>query len=67
MEKTGYIILAVVSVVFLILMLAGFINSLPYGILGLLLIIGLGILLIKVISVRLSSKEDDYYSKKVEK
>lgn len=67
MEKVAYIILAAIAVLFLFGMLAGFIAALPYGIIGLLIIIAFGLLFIKVIKDRLSSKEDDYYSKKVEK
>ena len=67
MEKVAYIILAAIAIVFLFGMLAGFIAAFPYGIIGLLIIIAFGLLFIKVLKDRLSSKEDDYYSKKVEK
>jgi hypothetical protein len=67
MEKTGYILLAIVAFCWLIAMLVGMIAAFPLGIIGLIAIVGFGILFIKVLSERLSSKEDDYYSKNVEK
>jgi len=67
MEKIAYAILSIIAVVFFICMLAGFIAAFPYGIVGFLLIIAFGLLFIKVLKEHLSSKEDDYYSKKVEK
>jgi len=67
MEKIAYTILSIIALAFFICMLAGLIAAFPYGIVGLLLIIAFGLLFIKVLKDRLSSKEDDYYSKKVEK
>ena len=67
MEKIGYILLAVVAVCWLIAMLFGMIAAFPFGIVGLLAIIGVGFLFAKVVKDRLSSKEDNHYSKNVEK
>jgi len=67
MEKIGYILLAIVAVCWLIAMLFGMIAAFPFGIVGLLAIIGVGFLFAKVVKDRLSSKEDDHYSKNVEK
>ena len=44
----------------------GLIAALPYGLIGLVAIIGLGFLFAKVIKDRLENKEDDHYSDNVE-
>jgi hypothetical protein len=67
MEKIAYILLSIVALCWLIGMLAGMIAAFPFGIIGLVAMLGIGLLFIKVLKERLSSKEDDYYSKKVEK
>lgn len=67
MEKIGYILLLIVAVCWLIAMLVGMIAAFPFGIIGLVAIIGIGLLFAKVVKDRLSSKEDDHYSKNVEK
>ena len=67
MEKIGYILLLIVVVCWLIAMLVGMIAAFPFGIVGLLAIVGVGLLFAKVVKDRLSSKEDDHYSKNVEK
>ncbi len=71
MEKIGYILLAIVAVVWLVTivagMVAGMIVSFPVGIIGLVAIIGIGLLLAQVIKDRLTNKEDHHYSKTVEK
>jgi len=66
-EIIAYIILGSIQLLFIILMIYGMIKVLPYGIIGLLLITGFGLLLIKAIKDRLKSKEDNYYSKNIEK
>ena len=67
MEKAGYVLLAIVAIVYLLLVIGGLIIAFPWGIIGLVLIVGLGLLFIRVLKDRLSSKEDDYYSKHVER
>jgi hypothetical protein len=67
MEKIGYILLSIVAICWLIGMIAGMIAALPFGIVGLVAIAGVGFLLIKVIKDRLGSAEDDHYSKSVDK
>lgn len=47
--------------------LFGMIQAFPFGILGLIPLIGILILLFVVVREQLTSKEDDYYSKNVEK
>jgi hypothetical protein len=48
-------------------MIWGMISAFPYGLIGFVAIVGVGCLLVKVVADRLSNKEDDYYSKNVEK
>ncbi|MFL0803496.1 MAG: hypothetical protein K6L81_07235 [Agarilytica sp.] len=66
-EGVGYTILGVIAFMYLIAMVAGFFAILPYGLVGLALLIAVGALLLKVFKERISNKEDDYYSKKVDK
>jgi hypothetical protein len=66
-EKWGYSLLGIIAVVYLLAMLAGMIAAFPFGLFGLLLIAGIGILLVKVVKERMQNKEDDYYSSKVDK
>jgi F0F1-type ATP synthase assembly protein I len=48
-------------------MLAGMVATFPFGLIGLVAIVGVGALLIKVIKERRSNAEDDHYSKTVDK
>jgi len=43
----------------------GMIVAIPWGIIGLIAIIGIGFLFMQVLSDRLSNKEDDYYEKNI--
>jgi hypothetical protein len=67
MEYIGYILLAIVALCWLIAMIVGMIVAFPWGIIGLVAIIGFGFLFAKVIKDRLANKEDDHYSKTVDK
>jgi hypothetical protein len=67
MEYLGYFLLAIVVIIWIIAMVIGMIVAFPFGIIGLVAITGVGLLLIKVISDRLQNKEDDHYSKNVDK
>lgn len=67
MEYIGYILLALVTLCWLIIMIVGMIEAFPWGIIGLVAIIGIGFLFAKVIKDRLANKEDDHYSKTVDK
>jgi len=66
MEKIGYVLLGIVAVVYLGLMVAGMIAAFPWGLIGLVAMVGVGFLMVKVISDRLASPEDDYYDKNVD-
>lgn len=66
-EKVGYSCLAIVAVVYIAVMLAGVVAAFPYGLVILVLMLGFGVLLVKVVKERLANKEDDHYSRSVEK
>ena len=67
MERLGYLLLLAVAAVWLYAMIRGMIALLPYGIVGLVALAGVGLLLAKVVKDRVASTEDDYYSKNVER
>ncbi len=66
-EKIGYLCLGLVAVCYLVAMLIGMVAAFPLGLIGLVAIVGIGALLIKVISERRNNAEDDHYSKTVDK
>ncbi len=67
MEYIGYILLGIVAIGWFIAILVGMVSSLPYGLLGFVPILGIGFLFAKVVKDRLANKEDDYYSKNIDK
>ena len=67
MESIGYILLGIVTVCWLIAMVVGMIAAFPVGGIGLAAIVGIGFLFAKVLKDRLANKEDNHYSKTVEK
>jgi len=67
MEKTAYIILIIVTIVWIIAWIVGMFENVWLGIIGLATIIGLGLLFIKALTDRLESKKDDKYSRDVKK
>ena len=67
MEIVAYVILTIVAICWLIAIVAGMIVAFPFGIIGLVVIIGFGLLFVKALSDRLSSRKNDRYSKDVEK
>jgi len=67
MENIGYVLLGIVAVCWFLAMIAGMVAAFPFGIIGLVAISGIGFLLAKVIKDRLQNKEDDYYTKNVDK
>ena len=66
MEKLGYVLLAIVALAWITVVITGLVMAFPWGLIGLIGILGLGILLIKVLADRLSNKEDDHYSNNVD-
>ena len=67
MEKIGYILLSIAAVCWIIAVIIGVVVAFPVGIIGLIAIAGIGFLFAKVIKERLANKEDDYYSKTIDK
>jgi hypothetical protein len=67
MEKIGYVLLSIVALCWLVAMLFGMIAAFPFGIIGLVAIVGIGFLFAKVIKDRLANKEDAHYTKNVDK
>lgn len=66
MEYIGYVFLVIVALIWIIALFIGMIAAFPYGLVGLIAIIGIGFLFAKVIKERLENKEDDHYSDNVE-
>jgi hypothetical protein len=67
MEKLGYLLLFAVAAVWLYAMIRGMVALLPYGLIGLVALAGLGLLFAKVVKDRVENTEDDYYSKHVDR
>jgi len=67
MEKIAYVLLLIVALCWLLAMFVGMVAAFPMGLIGLVGIAGIGLLFIKVIRERLKNKEDDYYSKNIDK
>ena len=66
MEYLGYALLAIVAIAWITVVITGLIMAWPWGIIGLIGILGIGILLLKVLQDRLQNKEDDHYSDNVD-
>ncbi|NNG17329.1 MAG: hypothetical protein HKM89_12695 [Gemmatimonadales bacterium] len=67
MEKLGYLLLFAVAAVWLYAMIRGMVALLPYGLVGLAALAGIGLLFAKVVKDRVESTEDDHYSKNVDR
>lgn len=67
MEKAGYVLLIIVLLIWIGAIFMGMISAFPVGLIGIIALLGFGILFIKVLKERLESKEDDYYSKNIDK
>ena len=65
-EKWGYTLLSIIALLYLIALFIGMIAAFPFGLMGLPLIAGVGILLVKVLKERMKNKEDDYYSREID-
>lgn len=66
-EKIGYLCIGIVAVLYVVAMIAGMIAAFPFGLIGLVVFLGVGVLLVKVVKERLANREDDYYSKNVKR
>lgn len=67
LERFGYVALGSVAILYVFAMVIGMLSAMPYGLIGIVLLLGVGSLVIKVSKERLENKEDDYYSDKVER
>jgi len=67
MEKTAYVILLGLAVLWVVAIIGGLIAAFPFGLIGLIGIVAIGLLFIKVVKERLASTEDNYYDKHVDK
>ncbi len=67
MEKIAYVLLGIVAVVWLVAILIGFVAAFPFGLIGFVALGGFALLFAKVIKDRMDNKEDDYYSKNIDK
>lgn len=65
-EKVGFTCLGVLAILYILAIVVGTIVVFPFGLLGLVALIGIGALVIKVLKERVNNKEDDYYSKNVD-
>jgi hypothetical protein len=66
MEYAGYVLLVIVVLIWIVALFVGMVAALPYGIIGLIAIVGIGLLFAKVVKDRMENKEDDHYSDNVE-
>ena len=67
-EKVGYACLGLVALIYVVTLFAlGARVGWFGGIIGLLLVVGIGVLLIKVVGERRRNREDDSYARNIEK
>ncbi len=66
-EKVGYLCLGIVALCYVGVLFVGLIAAFPWGLIGLVAMLGVGALIIKVLMERRDNVEDDHYSKEVEK
>ncbi len=67
LKNIGYALLIIAVLIWFAAVLFGMIQVFPFGLLGLIIFLGFGLLFIKVLAERLINAEDDYYDKNVEK
>jgi len=67
MEYVGYVLLAVVAIVWFVVVVIGMVEAFPYGLIGFVALGGIGLLFAKVVKDRMESEEDDFYSNNVDK
>lgn len=66
-EKIAYALLGIIAIAWLIAMVLGMVLAFPLGLIALLAFLAVGVLFIKVLKERWQSRDDNYYSKHVEK
>ncbi|MHC4714892.1 MAG: hypothetical protein ACYTAN_16745 [Planctomycetota bacterium] len=67
MERIGYILLGIVAAIWLLAVIVGMIAAFPFGLIGLAALAGIGFLFAHVVKTRRANKDDDYYSKNIDK
>ncbi len=67
MERIAYSILIIVAIAWIIAWMVGMFQNMWIGIIGLAMLVGLGLLFIKVLHDRMKSSKEDRYSREVEK
>lgn len=65
MENLGYILIGSVFILWILGMIAGMVAIYPFGLVGLIVLTGFGLLFTKVAKERMANKEDDYYNDNV--
>lgn len=65
MENLGYILIGSVFILWILGMIAGMVAIYPFGLIGLIVLTGFGLLFTKVAKERMANKEDDYYNDNV--
>ena len=66
-ETIAYVVLGTVAAAYLIAMIVGMVAIWPWGLVGLVVIAAVGALFVKALRDRLTSAEDDHYSRNVDK
>ena len=67
MERTGYFILIITAVAWIIAWAIGMFQNMWIGIIGLAMLIGFGLLFIKALMDRIKNGKNDRYSREIEK
>ena len=67
METAGYMILLAVAILWLLGMIIGMVAAFPYGLIGIVVLLGIGLLFAHVVKTRRESADDEYYSKHIDK
>jgi len=67
LETFGYVCLGIVRAVWLVVLVIGAIQVFPFGLIGVVALVGFGALLTKVVRERRANAEDDRYAENVEK
>ncbi len=66
LDRLALIFVAIVACLWAVVMVLGMVAALPWGLPGLIAFGAIGFLLWRVVSDRLSSREDDYYENNVQ-
>ena len=67
MEKFAAVLFAFLAIIYLVFIVIGMVSIWPFGIIGMVVLVGFVIIFGWIVKDRLNNKEDDYYSKNVDK